>query len=234
MRISLSYAATVAVLCVLGFAAQPAWSQTGAAAPAAAGNSSVAVIDIPYIFKNLARFKQAINDMKTDFDSTQEFLNQEQGKIRKEAEKIEQYKPGSLEYKQIEESVARMKVELQLEGAKRQKELMEREAVIYFNAYREIEAEVAKFANRNGLNLVLRYSAEPMDPTKRDTIMQGISRMVVYQRELDITGFILDRLNQGTPKAATGAVSGAGTGTGGTRTASGAGPAIPPRRTTNQ
>ena len=120
--------------------------------------------------------------------------------MRKEREKLEQFKPGTQEYKQVEENVARMGAELQLEGAKRQKDFMEREAMIYYNAYREIETAVADFAARNSLSLVLRYSAEPMDPTKKETIMQGINRIVVYQNRLDITQYVLDRLNRGTPK----------------------------------
>ena len=206
MRSSLSYAAIVAVLCSLGFATRPAWSQTGAAAPPtsppAASGSATAVIDIPYIFKNHARFKAQINDIKTDIDGYKEFVDAEQNKIRKEREKLDQFKPGTQEYKQVEENVARMGVELQLAGAKRQKDFMEREAMIYYNAYREVETAVSEFAARSGISLVLRYSAEPMDPTKKETIMQGINRIVVYQNRLDITQYIIDRLNRNTPPAA--------------------------------
>ena len=212
MRSSLSCAAIVAILGSLGFAARPALSQTGAAPPPSAG-SSVAVIDIPYIFKNHARFKAQIADIKTDIDGYKEWLDGEQNKIRKEGEKLEQFKPGTPEYKQGEETVARLRIELQLEGAKRQKDFMEREAMVYYNAYREVEAAVADFATRNGLSLVLRYSAEPMDPSKKETIMQGINRIVVYQSRLDITQHVLNRLNQNTPPA-----SNAGT----------RGPALPP------
>lgn len=203
MRSSLSYAAIVAVLCSLGFATRPALSQTGAAAPPtpSASGSTTAVIDIPYIFKNHARFKAQINDIKTDIDGYKEFVDTEQNKIRKEREKLDQFKPGTQEYKQVEENVARLGVELQLAGTKRQKDFMEREALIYYNAYREVETAVAEFAARSGISLVLRYSAEPMDPTKKETIMQGINRIVVYQNRLDITQFIIDRLNRGTPTA---------------------------------
>jgi Skp family chaperone for outer membrane proteins len=203
VRRSIACAAHVAVLCALGIAAQPAFSQTGAAAPAAApsAGTAVAVIDIPYIFKNHTRFKAQINDIKTDIDDYKAWADAEQAKLRKEREKLDQFKPGTAEYKQVEETVARMGVETQLEAAKRQKAFMEREAMVYYNAYREVEAAVADFAARNGISLVLRYSAEPMDPTKKDTIMQGINRIVVYQSRLDITQYVLDRLNRSTPPA---------------------------------
>jgi hypothetical protein len=38
-----------------------------------------------------------------------------------------------------------------------------------------------------------------MDPTKRESIMQGINRFVVYQDRLNITEMVLDMVNRGTP-----------------------------------
>ncbi len=39
-----------------------------------------------------------------------------------------------------------------------------------------------------------------MDPTKRESIMQGINRFVVYQDRLNITDIVLDMVNRGTPQ----------------------------------
>ena len=189
-------AAVAAVLLSLGLSANQAYGQ---AAP-----TSAAVIDIPYIFKNHIRFQQAINDIKKDIDAYQEVLKQEQQKIRVEAEKASQFKAGTQEYKQIEERVARMRVEGQLEAAKRQKDFMEREARAYFTAYKDVEAAVQEFAARNRVTLVLRYSGEDMDPTKRESIMQGINRFVVYQDRLNITEMVLEMVNRGTPSGTPG------------------------------
>jgi Skp family chaperone for outer membrane proteins len=223
VKTSFSSAAFLAVLVSLGFAVVPAYGQAGAAGSSASG-TSVAVIDIPLVFKNLTRFTQAMNDIKRDVDSYKEFFEGEQKKLRAEAEKIEQFKPGTPEYKQVEENVARMKVEMQLEASKRQKEFMDREAMVYYNAYREVEAAVTEFAQRYGIALVIRYSSEPMDPAKKETVMQGINRMVVYQSRLDITNNILEILNRGTPpvRQATQPTSPSRTGA----------PQIPPRPTT--
>jgi hypothetical protein len=80
---------------------------------------------------------------------------------------------------------------------------MEREAQVYFNAYREVEAAVGRFASERRIGLVLHHNGEDMDPTQRDSIMQGINRIVVYQDRLDITGMILDQLERGTPPTPT-------------------------------
>lgn len=191
MKNSLCSAALAAAVLACGLAASPALGQTG--------GTSVAVIDVPYIFKNHIRFQQQIEDIKKDIDAYKDIVTQQQGQLRTESEKLNQYKAGTREYKDVEENIARLRVEFQLDSNKRQKDFMEREAKVYFNVYREVEAAVADFAARNRIGLVLRYSAEDMDPTKRDSIMQGINRIVIYQNRLNITDIILETLNRGTP-----------------------------------
>ncbi len=190
MRTTICTATVVAILFSLGFAAPQAHAQTG---------TNVAVIDIPYIFKNFTRFTQAIDDIKKDIDEYKNVVKNQQDQLRVEAQKLELYKPGTKEYRDQEEKITQMRLQFQLESTKRQKEFMEREGQAYFTAYREVERVVAEFAQRNRIGLVLRFSAEEMDPTQRDSIMQGINQMVVYQDRLNITEAILEQLNRGTP-----------------------------------
>ena len=196
MRTSLTCAVALAVLFTAGLASRPAFGQ------AQAGGTMVVVIDIPLIFKNHERFKAAINDIKKDIDDYKAWMTDQQKGIRAEAEKLEQFRPGTPEYKTQEEAIARKNVDLQMEGAKRQKAFMEAEAKVYYNTYKEIERAVEDFATRNSIQLVLRYSSEEIDATKRESIMQGINRAVVYQNRLDITDLIARRLNEGTPRQA--------------------------------
>lgn len=202
VRTSFFIAALATVLTNVFVANQAQAQQTSTA------GTSVAVIDVPFIFKNHIRFKAAIDDIKKDIDQYKEFVTAEQAKIRAEAEKLQQYKQGSAEFNALEEKVARMQVDLKLEGAKRQKVFMEREADVYFRSYREVEAAVANFAKRYGISLVLRFSGEEMDPDKRESIMQGINRLVVYQNRLNITQPVLDELNRQTPPPSVGGRTG--------------------------
>ena len=190
MRTTICTATVVAILFFLGFAAPQAHAQTG---------TNVAVIDIPYIFKNFTRFTQAIDDIKKDIDEYKNVVKNQQDQLRVEAQKLELYKPGTKEYRDQEEKITQMRLQFQLESTKLQKEFMEREGQAYFTAYREVERVVAEFAQRNRIGLVLRFSAEEMDPMQRDSIMQGINQIVVYQDRLNITEAILEQLNRGTP-----------------------------------
>ena len=44
--------------------------------------------------------------------------------------------------------------------------------------------------------MVVRYQSEPMDPNKRESVLKNINRIVVFQRDLNITHHILQELNR--------------------------------------
>ena len=53
------------------------------------------------------------------------------------------------------------------------------------------------FAESNRIGLVLRFSSEEIDPTNRQSVMQGVNQPIVYnQGGLNITKYILDRLHR--------------------------------------
>ena len=163
--------------------------------------TNVAVIDINYIFKNHQRFKQAMEDIKSDIEAFESHLRDERNVITQKTEQLKGQPAGSPGYKMLEEEIASMHTKLQLETGRKRKDILDREARVYFNAYQEIEHHVATFANRNGIGIVLRFNSEPMDPTKRDSVLAGVNRAVVFQQSLNITQPILTELHRQTPPA---------------------------------
>ena len=110
-------------------------------------------------------------------------------------------KPGSLEYKQKEEELARMQSDLQVQVGLKRKEFLEQEARVYFHVYRDIEQVVAQFAQRYRIDLVLRFNGDPMKEDDRASVLQGVNRAIVYQNGRDITQSILAELNRIYPPA---------------------------------
>jgi Skp family chaperone for outer membrane proteins len=172
--------------------------QPGAPRPA---GTSVAVIDINYIFKNHERFKRAMDDIKKEIEAYETHLRDERTKITQKAEQLKNLAASSPQYKQLEEEIASLHTQLQLETGRKRTEVLDKEARLYFHAYQEVEENVKMFANRYGIGLVLRYSGEAIDPSKRDSVLAGVNRAVVFQQNLDITNDILGVLNRGTPPA---------------------------------
>lgn len=186
------------VQCGASFAQGQGQSQRGA---------SVVVIDVKYIFENHARFKQAMDVMKRDADEFEGYIRNRQKALRDRSEQGKEFNPGTAEYKKIEEEVAKMASDLQVETALKRKEFLEREARLYFTTYNEISDRVGRFAEENGISLVLRFNSEAINAEDRGSVLQGVNRSVVYQRNLDITLAILEQCNRQQPAPAGGAPS---------------------------
>jgi Skp family chaperone for outer membrane proteins len=161
--------------------------------------TSIAVIDISFIFKNHALFNGKIEDIKKEIEAFDNYLQEQRTSITQQTEILKSKPPGSPEYQQLEEQIANTHTQLQLETGRKRKEILEREARIYYNAYKDIERHVQEFAYANGIQIVFRYSGEEMDPTKRESVLQGVNRAIVFQDKRDITSHILDALNRRAP-----------------------------------
>lgn len=164
------------------------------AAPARPAGLTIAVIDIALIYKKHTRFKQATEDIKQDVSAFDALMRNEGKKVVQMRDQLREYTAGSPEYKQLEETMARTASDLRLKAEMKRKEFLEAEAKVYHNVYREIANEVAYFAERHGIDMVLRFNSEQVDPSSRASILQGVNRAVIYQKDLNITYDILDRL----------------------------------------
>jgi Skp family chaperone for outer membrane proteins len=202
LNVRSSFIPAILVANLLLFGVTSVLAQTAGSAPAppsARRGTSVAVIDVGYIFRNLERFKQAREDINGDAAQFQQEIRDRRAGLTQKAEQLKTTPAGTAQYTQLEEQLANADTQLRLDMARKQKERVEKEAKIYFNAYKEIEEEVRRFADRYGIDLVVRFNSEDMDIGKPETVLQGINRFVVFQRSLNITNHILDELNRGTP-----------------------------------
>jgi Skp family chaperone for outer membrane proteins len=201
------------VVLAQGVPGGPAARPPVAAAPAAAPASTptIAVIDIAKVFKEHARFKAMMNDIKKDIEDFDGYVKAETQKLKSMSDALQQYKTGSLEYKQREEEAARLTSDLQVKVGLKKKELLESEARVYFQVYRELEQSVANFAQANRILMVLRFNSEDMKEDDRNSVLQGVNKAVVYYHpHLDITAYVLQDLNRNAPQvpATGGAVPG--------------------------
>ena len=158
--------------------------------------SPIAVVDVSYIFKNHNGFKVAMEGMKKEVEAYEEHLRTQQNTLLKEKDRLNDYRPGSKEYDTLERSLADRGAKLQVDMQMKRKEFLEREAYVYYNVYGQVATAIQQFAEQSGIELVLRYSGEPMDPANRQSVLQGVNRPIVYHRELDITREVLDRVNR--------------------------------------
>jgi Skp family chaperone for outer membrane proteins len=110
---------------------------------------------------------------------------------------LKQYHQGSPEYKSLEEETAKRRADLSIKIQQQKREFLQREARMYYNVYQEIQQEVNYYCAANNVPVVLRFSREPADVDKPDTVLAYINKPVItYAKDLDITDLILDQLNR--------------------------------------
>jgi Skp family chaperone for outer membrane proteins len=187
--------AIVLAACAITFthAQQPAQR---AAAPAT-GVRGVAVIDVTYILDNYQRLKQGTDAFKLDIEKTGEGFKGEQESLVKAVEGLKRFKPGSQEFKKLEEELAKRQSDLKIKAKLKEKDFAERESQMYLAAYREVSSVVRAYAERNGISLVLRFNGKPVDQNNRDAIRAELFKTVLYNSPtIDITDPILTAMNR--------------------------------------
>ena len=190
----------LAVAAAFGQTAIHAQAQPPAAAPAApraAGPAAhVAVIDVGYIFKNHARFKQAMDKMKDEVLQAENALKAERDRINGLMEQLKGFNVGTPEYKKLEAEVAKAQGDFSVNAQLQKKDFMDREAKVYLQVYNEIERAVSQFARDNGIAVVHRFDGDPVDSADRNRILGSITKPIVYyDPQIDVTPDVLKMLN---------------------------------------
>jgi Skp family chaperone for outer membrane proteins len=166
------------------------------ASPSAnAARYGLAVVDISYIFKQHLGFKAKMEGMKQAVEATENQLRVEREQIGKMQERLETFKSGSPEYKQLDDEIAKRKADFNLQASKQRKEFLDQEAKIYFDTAEEISQAVKHYAQQHNIGLVVRFNGDRPDPAVRNDVLQYINRPVVYENNIDITPDVLRLLN---------------------------------------
>ncbi len=174
------------------------------AAQAQQGGVNIAVIDVSHVFKNHPRFTAQADKIKAEIKAFEEHINAERTKLTEERKKLEQFNPGTPDYKRIEENLARIATDLQLKAGLKRKAVLEEEARLYYDTYGEIQGAIKQVATKYNIGLVLRFNSKPIDPNDRGDVLNGINRPVVYQNGIDITAPVMDILGARQANAGTG------------------------------
>ena len=168
----------------------------------APAGTRVAVIDVSAIFRDHPGFRSDMEAMKQKVKAFEATLQKRGSEIKQHQQQMQSFKPGSAEFKQLEAKILKIQAGGQADAKLKQKDFLEEESKIYYKTYKEVEAEVAKFAQRYGIGLVVRFNAGEIDPTVRASVLEGVNRAVVYQAGLNITGSVLKQIQAKYPNMA--------------------------------
>lgn len=164
-------------------------------ASSVASAQGIALLDVGYVFKGHPSFKQQMDAMKSQVQQFEQQMRAQQEQIQAASKRIADFKPGTPEYKQLEERTTKQLADLKVQMQLKRKEIMQEEAKIYMATYQQVNAAVAKFAKTNRILLVLRYdrNAQPSAEAAANPqeTLKIINQPVIFQSGIDISDDVL-------------------------------------------
>jgi len=154
----------------------------------------VAILDVAKVFKENAWFTAKVEAIKAEADRVKQQVTAEQDRIKGEVLKLRGMEAGP-KRNQMEADLEQQHTHLRTTTRQTESELLNREARVYYDTYREMQTVVKALAEANGLSLVLRFDSESIDPNNRNEVIKGVNRAVVFHRKLDLTAMVSAELN---------------------------------------
>lgn len=170
-----------------------------AGAAAAAKAPAVAVIgtiDLGAIMKGYDKAKFLAQEFEAAYNAKAGELMKLNSEREQEAEMIQRVAPGSPDFKKRQEKMSSLKAQLEAGRESAQSEFMLRDAEIRTTLYKEVQDMVARVAYKKKMNMVIRYSNDPISPTNTDSVIAAMSRTVMYiDPQNDLTREVIGYLN---------------------------------------
>ncbi len=169
--------------------------------------TKVAIVDVGLIFKSHTSFEQRLEALKTEAEQFKSVSLQQQQQLMQKAEALKQYQPGSQEFKNLETKLAQESAAMEVDQRDKMRSLMQQEAQLHFQTYADVNKLIATYCESTGVQLVLRFNSQEMDPRNPNSVMQRVNGSVVYHDPYnDITPQIVARISQlnGTANAGVG------------------------------
>ncbi|MAT68969.1 MAG: hypothetical protein CMJ58_05540 [Planctomycetaceae bacterium] len=168
-----------------------------------AARYGVAVVDVTFIFKEYPKFKSVMDGLKKEMENAETALKADRNRLKALQEQRDTLNATSDEFKQLDEQLARQQADFQIKAGKMRRDIMEREAKVYLDTYREVSAAVRAYATSNNIGLVIRFNGEDVNSSEnRQDVLRAINQPIVFQNSIDITPDVLGLLSRGGATAA--------------------------------
>lgn len=154
-------------------------------------DTSVALVDVAKVFKHCDEFNIKMEDIKRRIIDFEKHVREESLRIGPFLPKNEIVPPAEIERQAIDR-----RADIAAEIAAKRAEFLRQEAEVYHEIYGKIESVVGELAHEKGIDLVLRFNSEKLNPQDRQSVLQGVNRAVIFSATPDLTSEVLAKLNQ--------------------------------------
>ncbi|MDZ4687093.1 MAG: OmpH family outer membrane protein [Planctomycetaceae bacterium] len=160
----------------------------------------IALIDMGAVFKQSLEFNRRREALKEEIAASERIPKRMAEELQGHKAAMELLNKNSQEYLDAERRVARLTLDFETFRQQALRDFQLKEARIYRSVYEQIAREVADFARSREIDLVMRYSMDPLDDSDPKTLIEAMNRQVIYANGLDITADIIEAINSESQK----------------------------------
>jgi len=155
----------------------------------------VALVNVDRILKVHQPLQEQLAPLKTEAKELDNKVQVRQAEIETVTDTLRKTQPASSEQQRLQLQLVKLQTDLQqFINGERQK-LQKKEVAVYLALFRQLDAEIAKYAKAKNLKLVLRQYETSYDESQPiQDILKALNRTILYEEGLDITDEILKGL----------------------------------------
>ena len=163
---------------------------------AANAQTKVAIVDVGAIFKQHTSFAKQLEALKAQADGFKAEALRAQQALSESAQGLQvHFQPDTDDFRAKQTELAQKAAALQVEQNSLMQKLMEKEAMLHFETYQQVNALISQYCDDRGIQLVLRYNNQEMDLAQPGSVMQRVNSSVIYHDpNNDITQAIVGQL----------------------------------------
>ena len=137
-----------------------------------------------------------LDPLKAEAKDFEGALQVRQAELEAVGNQLRQVQPGSPDQQRLQIQMVKLQTDLQRFVTTGRQNLQNKEAAVYLAFFRQLDAEISKYAKAHGLKLVLRqYESSFDDGQSLQDVAKALSRTILYEDGLDVTDAILKALN---------------------------------------
>jgi Skp family chaperone for outer membrane proteins len=195
-RSSLIAVVGTAFVCILTFST---W-RTGADEPKVDRKPiAVATLDVGKLLGAYPGLRTRLDPLREEVEVAEQAHRKRVAQLEKETERLGFLPPNTQEAQKLALEVFTEQQAITNDANATKNSFFEREAKAYIEAYDEAMAEVSRYAEAEGIDLVLRFDHTPR-PLSMDHVKEQLHSTVLFHRGLDITDNVIRLVNAKEPK----------------------------------
>jgi Skp family chaperone for outer membrane proteins len=167
----------------------------------------IALVNVDKILKSHKPLVAKVDPLKAEAKELEAAVQVRQAEIETAMGQFQRAQPGSPDQQRLQAQIRKLQTDMQQFVVTERQQLQQKEVKVYLAFFRQLDAEITKYAKANGLKLVLRQYETSLDEGQTlPEVMKALNRTILFDEGLDVTDEILKALDVQSPSASAAAL----------------------------